>query len=143
VKLTCSEQTTGQFRASTRRICGTNGGRTRPSAFCILHGIHPSSNAKAGIVSGGRWLEQAPPLSQLRAFRRAILSRLPFYSTAQLLPTQHNHILTRQDTRTVGRILSNNPTRHAKLYKTRHAWRKGYGYIMSTSRVPTQDLVFC
>jgi hypothetical protein len=90
VKLTCSEQTTGQSRASTRRICGTNRGRTWPSAFCILHGIHPSSNAKAGIVSGGRW--QAPTLSASSlSTRDTVAPAFLFYCPTFTNSTQPTH----------------------------------------------------
>lgn len=72
-----------------------------------------------GIIPRSR----AAPTSQLR---RVCLS-IPRPNFCQL---QHNHRITRQDTRKIGRILSNNPAIHAKAQKSKHAWWKGYENII-------------
>lgn len=130
--LTCSKHMTrvhGHWRFDQ-----TNMWYNHDPAFYILYGgrmplcTHEQhANAKTGwkgrpLAFGWQQKLRAEPSSR-KSSPHSALTRLPFYITSQLSSTQHNHILTRQDTRICSRILFNNPTKHAKLYKTRHAWR--------------------
>jgi hypothetical protein len=137
MELTCSEHSTDDRRSTLGRFNQADmwHKQWQPPAFYILRDLRRIWDPAVGFRLATNPLEASPPadsiiLKKPLSFRRVVRPSIH----DQLLSTQHNHLTTRQDTRTGGRILLNNPTTHAKLDKTKYAWRQGYANTMSTSR---------